>query len=65
MVKKLEKFTGSESEGGITSSYETGDGIKLKVPITKEDTTYYMSVDTAEDLERANENYQLRSGANG
>ncbi|HME52510.1 MAG TPA: 3-deoxy-manno-octulosonate cytidylyltransferase [Candidatus Lokiarchaeia archaeon] len=40
-------------------------GIKLKVPVTKEDTTYYMSVDTAEDLERANEYYQLRSGADG
>jgi len=31
-VKKLEKYTGSESEGGITSSYEMADGVKLKVP---------------------------------
>ncbi len=30
--KKKVKFTGSESEGGITSSYEMADGVKLKVP---------------------------------
>jgi perosamine synthetase len=29
---KKPKFTGSESEGGITSSYEMADGVKLKVP---------------------------------
>ena len=31
-TKKKAKFTGSESEGGITSSYEMSDGVKLKVP---------------------------------
>ena len=31
-TKKKVKFTGSESEGGITSSYEMSDGVKLKVP---------------------------------
>ncbi len=30
--EKKPKFTGSESEGGITSSYEMSDGVKLKVP---------------------------------
>jgi len=29
---KRDEYTGSESEGGITSSYETGDGVQLKVP---------------------------------
>ena len=29
--KKLDKFTGSDTEGGITSSYEMSDGVKLKV----------------------------------
>ena len=24
--------TGEETEGGITSSYDTGDGVELKVP---------------------------------
>ena len=32
MAKKREKFTGSDSEGGITSSYEMSDGVQLKVP---------------------------------
>ncbi len=27
-----EKYTGSESEGGITSSYEMAVGVKIKVP---------------------------------
>ena len=31
-AKKVKKYTGSESEGGITSSYEMSDGVKLKVP---------------------------------
>lgn len=30
--KKKVHTTGEESEGGITSSYSTGDGVKLKVP---------------------------------
>jgi dTDP-4-amino-4,6-dideoxygalactose transaminase len=30
--KKKVKFTGSDSEGGITSSYAMDDGVKLKVP---------------------------------
>jgi len=30
--KKREKYTGSESEGGITSSYEVSDGVQVKVP---------------------------------
>lgn len=30
--EKRAKYTGSESEGGITSSYEMADGVKLKVP---------------------------------
>ena len=30
--KKKAKFTGSDSEGGITSSYAMDDGVKLKVP---------------------------------
>ena len=25
-------YTGADSEGGITSSYATDDGVKLKVP---------------------------------
>jgi len=29
---KREKYTGSETEGGITSSYEMSDGVRLKVP---------------------------------
>ena len=32
MAKKKEEYTGSESEGGITSSYEMSDGVTLKVP---------------------------------
>jgi perosamine synthetase len=31
-TKEKAKFTGSETEGGITSSYEMSDGVKLKVP---------------------------------
>ena len=30
--EKQEKFTGSNTEGGITSSYEMDDGVVLKVP---------------------------------
>lgn len=29
---KNEKFTGSDTEGGITSGYQMNDGVKLKVP---------------------------------
>ncbi len=32
MVKDKEHFTGGKTEGGITSSYATDDGVKLKVP---------------------------------
>ena len=32
MAKEREEFTGSDSEGGITSSYATDDGVTLKVP---------------------------------
>ena len=32
MAEKKEKFTGSDTEGGITSSYEMNDGVVLKVP---------------------------------
>lgn len=32
LIQEKEKFTGSETEGGITSSYELEDGVKLKVP---------------------------------
>jgi perosamine synthetase len=32
MAEKTEKFTGSETDGGITSSYEMNDGVVLKVP---------------------------------
>jgi len=32
MVEKRKNYTGADSEGGITSSYETGDGVQLKVP---------------------------------
>lgn len=32
MAEKKEKFTGSDTEGGITSSYEMDDGVVLKVP---------------------------------
>jgi hypothetical protein len=33
MKKKAEiKFTGSDTEGGITSGYQMNDGVKLKVP---------------------------------
>ena len=31
MTKKAE-FTGSDTEGGITSGYQMNDGVKLKVP---------------------------------
>lgn len=31
-VEDKEKFTGSDTEGGITSSYAMDDGVKLKVP---------------------------------
>ncbi len=31
-MEKEEKYTGSESEGGITSSYEMKDGVQIKVP---------------------------------
>jgi len=31
-AKKRKEYTGAESEGGITSSYETSDGVQLKVP---------------------------------
>ena len=30
--EKLDKYTGSDTEGGITSSYEMDDGVTLKVP---------------------------------
>ena len=30
-LKKRDKYTGSDTEGGITSSYEMSDGVKLKV----------------------------------
>ncbi|MEX2681597.1 MAG: 3-deoxy-manno-octulosonate cytidylyltransferase [Candidatus Sigynarchaeota archaeon] len=36
-------------------------GVKLKVPVTREDTFYYLSVDTAEDLARANEYMKIRA----
>lgn len=32
MAKERDEFTGSDSEGGITSSYATDDGVTLKVP---------------------------------
>ena len=32
MAKEREDYTGSDSEGGITSSYATDDGVVLKVP---------------------------------
>ena len=32
MAEEKDKFTGSETEGGITSSYEMNDGVVLKVP---------------------------------
>lgn len=32
MSEKKEKFTGSDTEGGITSSYAVDDGVVLKVP---------------------------------
>ena len=31
MAKKV-KYTGSDTEGGITSGYQMNDGVKLKVP---------------------------------
>ena len=31
-AKKREKYTGSDTEGGITSSYEMSDGVQLRVP---------------------------------
>ena len=31
MAIKDEHYTGGETEGGITSSYATNDGVKLKV----------------------------------
>ncbi len=31
-MEKDEKYTGSDSEGGITSSYEMEDGVQIKVP---------------------------------
>jgi len=36
-------------------------GVKLKVPVTREDTTHYLSIDTAEDLARANEYMKIRT----
>lgn len=30
--KKDVQFTGSDTEGGITSGYQMNDGVKLKVP---------------------------------
>lgn len=32
MTEEKDKFTGSETDGGITSSYEMNDGVVLKVP---------------------------------
>ena len=32
MAQEKDKFTGSDTEGGITSSYEMDDGVTLKVP---------------------------------
>ena len=32
MAKEKPKFTGSDTEGGITSGYQMNDGVKLKVP---------------------------------
>jgi perosamine synthetase len=32
MTEKKVKFTGSDTEGGITSGYQMDDGVKLKVP---------------------------------
>lgn len=32
MAEEKDKFTGSETDGGITSSYEMNDGVVLKVP---------------------------------
>jgi CMP-2-keto-3-deoxyoctulosonic acid synthetase len=40
-------------------------GVKLKVPITREDTTHYLSVDTQEDLDRANEYQAIRAKKGG
>nr|MDO8113036.1 3-deoxy-manno-octulosonate cytidylyltransferase [Candidatus Sigynarchaeota archaeon] len=36
-------------------------GVKLRVVSTSEDTTYYMSVDTADDLKKANEYFKARA----
>ncbi|MBN2151134.1 MAG: 3-deoxy-manno-octulosonate cytidylyltransferase [Candidatus Lokiarchaeota archaeon] len=36
-------------------------GVKLRVPVTREDTTHYLSVDTEEDLARANEYQTIRA----
>ncbi len=36
-------------------------GIKLKVPVTREDTAHYLSVDTGEDLAKANEYMKIRT----
>jgi 3-deoxy-manno-octulosonate cytidylyltransferase (CMP-KDO synthetase) len=40
-------------------------GVKLKVPITREDTSHYLSVDTQEDLDKANKNYSIRLNTGG
>jgi perosamine synthetase len=39
-ANKREKYTGSDTEGGITSSYEMDDGVKLKVPYSFFGTIY-------------------------
>ena len=31
-MREKVKFTGSDTEGGITSGYQMNDGVKLKVP---------------------------------
>jgi 3-deoxy-manno-octulosonate cytidylyltransferase (CMP-KDO synthetase) len=40
-------------------------GVKLKVPVTREDTTHYLSVDTQEDHDRANEYQAIRAKKGG
>lgn len=40
-------------------------GVKLNVPVTREDTTHYLSVDTQEDIDRANEYHTIRAKKGG
>ena len=42
MTKEIDKkhITGGETDGGITSSYATDDGVKLKVPYSFMGTIY-------------------------